>query len=124
MSTYKVNTDGELAYADSITIDEAGIDLSIDGEIELGASFEGIDPYALALDVLPEDFDLPEDVTMDFYNQSIGGWLNTYYATEGEEKRAEAVQGFEMTARLFLNVIKIIRDNEAAEVENVSDVAA
>lgn len=123
MSTYKVNTDGELAYADTITIDEAGIDLSIDGEIELGASFEGIDPYALALDVLPEDFDLPEDVTMEFFNQSVGGWLNTYYATESEEKKAEGIQSFEMTARLFLTVLKIIRDNAAAEAAEGTEAA-
>lgn len=115
MSTYKVETDGELAYADEITIDEAGIDLRIDGEIELGASFEGIDNYALALDVLPEDFELPDDVTKELFDQHVNQWLLTYENTEGREAKVEAIISLEMAARTFLTVLKGIREAEAAK---------
>lgn len=112
MSTYKVLTDGELAYADEITIDEAGIDLRIDGETELGASFEGIYPYALALDVLPEDFDLPDDTDKAMFEQHVNQWLLTYNNTESAELKAEAIVSLEMAARVFLTVLVALNKAE------------
>lgn len=51
----------EYASAETMLIDEGGIDLFIDGECELSASFEHLDPFELAYRVLPEDFELIED---------------------------------------------------------------
>jgi hypothetical protein len=50
-------TSTEYASADTMILDEAGIELLIDGEMELGASFENLDSFQLAYAVLPEDFD-------------------------------------------------------------------
>lgn len=52
------SSSGEYASAEEMLIDEAGIDLFINGEIELGASFESLDSFQLAYAVLPEDFEL------------------------------------------------------------------
>jgi hypothetical protein len=55
--------DSEAPYAESFTIDEGGIDLKIDGDLIISAAFEGIDPFQLAYEVLPESFTFanPED---------------------------------------------------------------
>lgn len=54
----KVETSSEeYASAEEMIIDEAGIELFIDGHIELGGSFENLDNFQLAYAVLPEDFD-------------------------------------------------------------------
>lgn len=50
-------TSNEYASADTMIIDEAGIDLQIDGETELGASFENLDSFQLAYAVLPTDYE-------------------------------------------------------------------
>lgn len=57
----KVETSSEeYASAEEMIIDEAGIELFIDGQIELGGSFENLDNFQLAYAVLPEDFELEE----------------------------------------------------------------
>lgn len=57
----KVSTSSEeYASAEEMLIDEAGIDLLIDGQIELGGSFEGLDNFQLAYAVLPEDFEVED----------------------------------------------------------------
>jgi hypothetical protein len=50
----------EYASAETMLIDEAGVELLIDGEIQLGGSFENLDNFELAYRVLPEDFELDE----------------------------------------------------------------
>ena len=47
----------EYASADTMIIDESGIDLFIDGELELGGSFEALNPFQVSYAVLPEHFD-------------------------------------------------------------------
>ena len=47
----------EYASAEEMLIDEAGIDLLIDGQIELGGSFENLDNFELAYRVLPEYYE-------------------------------------------------------------------
>jgi hypothetical protein len=55
----KVSTSSEeYASAEEMVIDEAGIDLFINGELELGGSFENLDNFQLAYAVLPEDFEV------------------------------------------------------------------
>lgn len=54
-------TSTEYASADHMILDEAGIELLIDGEMELGASFENLDSFQLAYAVLPVDFELSDD---------------------------------------------------------------
>jgi hypothetical protein len=57
----KVSTSSEeYASAEEMVIDEAGIDLFINGELELGGSFENLDSFQLAYAVLPEDFYLED----------------------------------------------------------------
>ena len=51
-------TSTEYASADTMILDEAGVELLIDGEMELGASFENLDSFQLAYAVLPTDFEL------------------------------------------------------------------
>jgi hypothetical protein len=54
----KVSTSSEeYASAEEMVIDEAGIDLFINGELELGGSFENLDSFQLAYAVLPENFE-------------------------------------------------------------------
>lgn len=54
----KVSTSSnEYASADEMLIDEAGIDLFIDGNLELGGSFENLDSFQIAYAVLPEDYE-------------------------------------------------------------------
>jgi hypothetical protein len=43
-------------------LDEAGIELMIDGEFELGASFESLDSFQLAYAVLPTDYEHDNEV--------------------------------------------------------------
>lgn len=53
----------EYASAETMLIDEGGVELLIDGEIELGGSFEDLDNFELAYRVLPEDFELEDTPT-------------------------------------------------------------
>lgn len=56
---FKVSSSSEeYASADVMVLDEAGIDLQIDGITELGGSFENLDRFELAFAVLPEDIDV------------------------------------------------------------------
>ena len=59
LKTPSTNSDGAF-YAESILIDEGGVELFVNGEIELGASFEALDNFEVAYRVLPEDFE-PHD---------------------------------------------------------------
>lgn len=65
----------EYASAEEMLIDEGGIELLIDGEIELGGSFENLDNFELAYRVLPEYFDLEEgpgfDVGVELYTAAL-----------------------------------------------------
>lgn len=64
--TLNVKTSSEeYASAETMLIDEGGIELLIDGEIELGGSFENLDNFELAYRVLPEHFELEDDDTFD-----------------------------------------------------------
>lgn len=64
MSKHKVagtaDPDEDIFYADEMVIDEGGIDLKVDGASVLSASFDGVDLFQLAYEVLPEDFEMPE----------------------------------------------------------------
>lgn len=56
--------DGQpIASAEAMRLDEGGVDLLIDGETELSASFDGLDLFELAFRVLPEDFELEQSGT-------------------------------------------------------------
>lgn len=64
--TLNVKTSSEeYASAETMLIDEGGIELLIDGEIELGGSFENLDNFELAYRVLPEHFELEDTVCFD-----------------------------------------------------------
>lgn len=50
----------EIQYADTFVIDEGGIDLQYAGESVLSASFDNVDNFQLAYEVLPESFIFPD----------------------------------------------------------------
>lgn len=50
----RITTD-EYAMADTMVIDEGGIDLLLDGDQVIAASFEGLDPLKLMFDIMPEE---------------------------------------------------------------------
>lgn len=57
----------EYASAEEMLIDEGGIELLIDGEIELGGSFENLDNFELAYRILPEFFELEDGESYSVY---------------------------------------------------------
>lgn len=53
----------EIFYAEEFVIDEGGIDFKVDGASVMSASFDNVDNFQLAYEVLPESytFSNPED---------------------------------------------------------------
>lgn len=53
----------EIVYAEEFVIDEGGIDLKMDGESVMSVSFDNVDNFQLAYEVLPESyvFSNPDD---------------------------------------------------------------
>lgn len=91
------NDEAGAPYAESIVIDEGGIDLKIDGETIIGASFEGLDSYQLAYAVLPETFTLPRNWGgSDAFEGAV------ILATENQELSDLEL---EASARLFLTTL-------------------
>lgn len=97
-----VEDDNEvIPSAEAIRLDEGGIDLLVDGETALSASFDGLDPFELAFRVLPEDFELEPtekcwdplteeeysaDLTDDELEMAIWIHLNEYANRKGLKK--------------------------------------
>jgi hypothetical protein len=73
-----------LGYAETMRIDEGGVELLIDGEIENCASFDGLDLFEIAYRVLPEDFELSEDPTVDLQAEQA-------YAADTSEDNLESL---------------------------------
>lgn len=62
----------EIQYADEFVIDEGGIDLKYAGESVLSASFDHVDNFQLAYEVLPESYLLPtEDGEAEAWLESL-----------------------------------------------------
>lgn len=51
----------EIFYADKMMIDSGGIDLFVAGEAVLSASFDKLNAFQLAYEVLPEDYEFNTD---------------------------------------------------------------
>ena len=51
----------EYVSAETMMLDEGGVELLIDGEIVLGGSFENLDNFELAYRVLPDDWEMHEE---------------------------------------------------------------
>lgn len=90
------NDEAGAPYAESIVIDEGGIDLKIDGHTIIGASFEGLDSYRLAYEVLPETFILPPDSPAEQFEEAIEILTNDSRISELD---------LEGSARLFLTAL-------------------
>jgi hypothetical protein len=88
--------DGGAMYAEVMVIDEGGIDLKVDGETIISASFDKIDPFQLAYSVLPESYILPDDV-------SRSDWEGTLQALTDDEGWND--EDLEYTMRLFLTAL-------------------
>lgn len=76
-------TSDEYAMADTLVIDEGGIDLLLDGDSVMAASFEGLDPYRLMFEILPEDFVPQSTFTQEEWNNAVAE------ATESKENATE-----------------------------------
>ena len=74
----------EYASAEEMIIDEGGIDLFIDGVVELGGSFENLDNFELAYRVLPEHFELE-------YTERFFPDLECGFAEKANEDELEAL---------------------------------
>jgi hypothetical protein len=90
------NDEAGAPYAESIVIDEGGIDLKIDGETIIGASFEGIDSYQLAYELLPEHYLLPRELTAGEHQSGLEGLTKAKYISDTD---------LEYSARLFLTAL-------------------
>lgn len=59
----------EYVSAETMLLDEGGVELLIDGEIVTGGSFENLDNFELAYRVLPDDWELHEE--WDAYDEVL-----------------------------------------------------
>lgn len=85
----------EIQYADEFVIDEGGIDLKYAGESVLSASFDHVDNFQLAYEVLPEGFLLPPDVNADKFENGIQNIADSPFSD----------LDLEANARLFLTAL-------------------
>lgn len=92
----------EIQYAETMVIDEGGIDLQIDGTSVLSASFDNVDNYQLAYEVLPESFVFPEPRELNEKE-----WHETLDAMVQQTGVPSDLtdSDLEITARLFLTAL-------------------
>jgi len=84
-------------YADFMVIDEGGIDLKVDGETIIGASFDGLCPFQLAYEVLPESFVFDSSQAAEDFEKLV----------ELSSKNIEGIPDtdLELAARAFLTAL-------------------
>jgi len=87
-------------YAETIVIDEGGVDLKIDGETIISAAFEGLDPFQLAYEVLPQEFGFPDAETREEWHAT----LDELVKEEGVPSDLTDVD-IELVVRLFLTAL-------------------
>lgn len=85
----------EIQYADTFVIDEGGIDLKYAGESVLSASFDNVDNFQLAYEVLPEGFTVPP---------ANGFWMENVDKLASETGRYSDID-LELGARAFLTAL-------------------
>lgn len=91
MGTYNTQiTSDEYAMGDTLVIDEGGIDVLLNGEQEIAVSFEGLDPYRLMFDILPEDYVPQSTFTQEQWDTSVAEAIESK-ATATEEEIAQAL---------------------------------
>ena len=92
------------AAADEMIVDEGGIDLKVDGDFICSASFKDVDPFQLMYAIIPEDFELPEFIDKEEWDQAQRTMLEALpEATEEEKQRA--IDQAETTARAALDTL-------------------
>jgi hypothetical protein len=101
--------------ADGIIIDEGGIDLLVDGEPRLAASFNDLDTFELMYAVLPEDFELPAYLSKNAWRERLGELQETAEEAKdlSEEDFEQAVVSVEVTIRGLLESLAIMNGWEA-----------
>lgn len=97
----------EIFYADTMMFDSGGLDLFVAGEAVLSASFDNLDHFQLAYEVLPDDYELLGDVTPESFEEGLEG-----LAGEGFTD-----QDLELTARLFLTALARRKGYEVKETK-------
>ena len=96
------------AAADEMIVDEGGIDLKVDGDFICSASFKDVDPFQLMYAIIPEDFELPEFIDKEEWDQAQRTMLEAIpEATEEEKQRA--IDQAETTARAALDTLAALK---------------
>lgn len=89
----------DFAYAEQLVIDEGGIDLKSGGETVISASFDKLDPFQLAYEVLPESFSFPTP-------QDSLEW-EEFVQTGAHNTENISDEDLELAARGFLTMLAI-----------------
>lgn len=90
----------EIMYADEFVIDEGGIDLKVDGECVLGVSFDHVDNFQLAYEVLPEHFTFPDKESGEEWHATLDALVQQSGASTDLSDA-----DLELVARLFLTAL-------------------
>lgn len=107
-------TSDEYAMADTLVIDEGGIDLMLDGDSVMAASFEGLDIFRVMADMLTEDRIKPVKMSQATFDATMAGIkAETLEATK--EDIAEGREYLERNIIANLYTLKVISDTLAAK---------
>jgi hypothetical protein len=87
-------------YAETIVIDEGGVDLKIDGETIISASFDGVDHFQLAYEVLPESYTFSNPEDRESWDEMV-----TQCAVETGTPSDLTDEDIELAARAFLTAL-------------------
>lgn len=107
----RITTD-EYAMADTMVIDEGGIDLLLDGDQVIAASFEGLDHFQIMRHIVPEDLLKPKDMTQVKFEELL---VQIKAESEGATKE-EREKGIDMLQRTIVgSLITLALLKEAAK---------
>jgi hypothetical protein len=90
------NNPAEAPYAETLIVDEGGIDLKVDGETIISASFEGLNPFQIAYEVLPEAFLFENGQDALDWEELVAVSANSEYMDD---------EDLELAARAFLTAL-------------------
>lgn len=96
------------AAADTMIVDEGGIDLKVDGDFICSASFKDVDPFQLMYAIIPEDFELPGNLTKAEWDSAIAGIRDEVPGASRKELE-EVIAQAELAARTALQTLALVK---------------